>query len=469
MNAQNCQGRLLFKKFKVEVSLDYKATMITSDRRIEDNYAGTWKAGEIFTDFTKRELSCQKLLAAKKATLLEGWAHKNIDTAIRRDFSAGYPFPRIGHGQGYAPPPEYYADQPYFEGNPPEPIAEAVPLIDQLRSRQPFIPLLNNLPIAGPYYFIDEETDIPPNLDKEKYVLTPENETVFQSQDDYQKWLAQYLPAAMPVYFPKAPNDPEPEADPRTVRTLFETKEKWTDFLKIAGGRGINCGGQAQCGINFNLGNFRNSTDYIQCSTSTTYTGPDAPDNTSGTAIITVNPSVFSGRKISDVYTPEGGLYFDTYGRSIKKSDTLKQVDKFGNFLFNDWEKFPPTPLPDPLPILDQFLYEFYDRFFLFEYFNNKQKGCGQLIDAISKIYKDEDVMPYQLYFPYLTGFEEMSEFFVPFAAGFILQPFDFITTITASEGHLIATSTASKNDDGPFVQRSASSTITYTITYEDR
>jgi hypothetical protein len=461
MNAQNCQGRLLFKKFKVEVSLDYKATMTTSDRRIEDNYAGTWKAGEIFTDFTKRELSCPKLLAAKKATLAEGWAHKNIDTAIRRDFSAGYPFPSMGQGQGYAPPPEYYADQPYD-------VAEAVPLIDQLRSRQPFIPLLNNLPITGPYYFKDKETDIPPNLDKEQFVLSP-NETIFESQDDYQNWLAQYLPAAMPVYFPKAPNDPEPEADPRTVPTLFETKKKWTDFLKIAGGRGINCGGQAQCGINFNLTNPQNSTDHIQCSTSTTYSVPGAPDNTSGTAIIYGNPSVFSGRKISDVYTPDGGLYYDTYGRSIKKSDTLKQVDKFGNFLFNDWEKFPPTPLPDPLPIPDQFLYQFYDQFFLFEYFNNKQKGCGQLIDAISKIYKGKDVMPYQLYFPYQTGFEEMSEFFVPFAAGFMLYPFDFKTTITANDGLLIATSTASKSYDGPFLQRSAESTITYTITYEDR
>ena len=457
MSAQNCQARLLFKKFEVEVTLNYKGKIVNGDvYTIEDNYNGTWKAPNPFTDFTKRELSCPKLLAAKKATLTQGWVHKNIDAAIRRDFSTGYPFPAINAGQGYAPPPDYYANQPYH-------VAEAVPLIDQLRSRQPFIPIINSWGYGssnGPFYFKDEDGK-PPNLNATSLELTP-NETIFESQDDYQKWLTKYLPAATPVYYPGAPNDTG------TAPFLFATKTAWTDFLKDAGGRGITCGGQAQCGINLNLANAINNVDYIQCTTSTTY-ADDPSQNTQGTAIINTNPSIFSPYKLSNKVNPityEG--YYDTYTRSIKRSGDLRQVDGLGNFLYNDWEKFPPDPIPNPLPKIDSFLFDIYKEYFLFEYFNNKQKGCGQLIEAISKIYKGNDVMPYQLYMPYQQSFDQASDDFVPFAAQFNLYPYDFTTTITATEGCLIIESRASKNTVFFDYLTSHEAYIQYKITYEN-
>lgn len=474
MSAQNCQARLLFKSFKVEISVDYTATYQTANDlpnainyTIEDNYTGTYKARDPFTAFTKRELSCPKLLAAKKATLGEvGWVHKNLDTAIRRDFSTGYPFPAINAGQGYAPPPAYYANQPYD-------VDEAVPLIDQLRSRQPFIPIVNNSPVTGPYYFKDGDTGIPPNLDSERFVLNPDT-TVFESQDDYQKWLAKYLPTATPVYFPKAPNDPEPDANPRTVNTLFDTKAAWTSFLKDAGGRGINCGGQAQCGINLHIANVPNYEDYIQCSTTTKYTGPDAPPDTGGTAIMAYPPAFLT----HFVYDPKTDNV-TTYGRGYDKVDDKIQVDAVGNIKFLPWHVHPPAipnpppDPPDPVPPVYQVLWQIVRDNFFYQFFNNKQKGCKQLEAAVSKILKDDpDPRTFSL-LPSFGNFENETGDWMPFAAsggvGTWFNRGSFTPAVQPGGGSpLVITATANYRNENLDVIRAANCNITYTITYED-
>ena len=106
MNAQNCQARLLFKNFALTCEYYWFTEVVQINGEgvppqiISLTADGTWGHKALKLDFTKRELSCPILLAQAKTKATDGWAHKEIDAPIVRDFSMGYPYPAFGQGEG---------------------------------------------------------------------------------------------------------------------------------------------------------------------------------------------------------------------------------------------------------------------------------------------------------------------------------------------------------------------------------
>lgn len=381
MSAQNCQGRLLFSDFTV--TLDYYWHEESTDTypnditiHLEVTGEGTWTSKPPKLDFTKRELSCRKFLYPSRAKATDGWAHKQIDAPIVRDFSMGYPYPAFGQGEGPAYSADYYVNQLY--PNETEYTPEAVPLIDKIRARQQFVPILTQAWLTGPYYFL-EGSGFPPNLDQEHFALTP-NVAVFDSKDAYKAWLQTWIEGTRsPVYFPGAPNDPEPTANPRTVATLFPTKAAWLTFRDSAGGPGNGlCGGNAQCGVEFKL--VRDESAVITLTSKAAVTG--FPEET-GTAIAKAWPlRLFQfGAK-------------DTVGafREVATDDDDKiKVSANGVPQFGPWKDSPDLPEGLVQRLAGYMGSIRNDRIDViqgsgFPFFNKKQKGCAQFADAISAL-----------------------------------------------------------------------------------
>jgi len=505
MQAQNCQGRALFKTFKIKVDYNFELKFeFNSDffqEKATESLSGTWEQ-ELFVDFTKREISCPELLAKRKGILKshgQGWAHKTLDKAVVRDFSAGYPFPSKNSGVGYEYPAEYYANQKYPNNttpnpNPDEPPIppppEPVPLLDKLRSRQPFIPLVNNQTgifsfdnantFTTPFYYkIDDLEDplngYPPNWIKDEqgnfvFALTPDN-VIFDSKDAYTAWLATHLIGLKtPVFYPGAPNDPEPDANPRNIKTLFDTKEAWMNFLNGAGGKGINCGGQAQCGVKYET---VSSNELNFGELTYTYTYNSSNGDSVGTAKYRLQPS--------DIYL---NALNNPVRVSKKTTDILSQIkiDKNGNFNFDNWQNFSTV---DVFSSVYQNGIDYFKEYFLNEFFNKNQKGCENLKTALSKI-PTGNTEKYPLYnlswVPFFDNFENFLDFQGDgFYFGYIYkQGFvnewmyeSFPTAVLSESDTEIVFVRAGKRSEpliapGQSGYRSLLVDITYTITYED-
>jgi len=403
MNAQNCEARLKFKSFKVKIPYEVKQTLHNYFYDVTETITGTWEI-DLFTDFTKRELACPNLLFLKKRQLEQdgiGWAHKALDAPIMRDFSMGYPFPAWREGEGYEYPAEYYANQKYPNQTtpnpnpnlPPVPVPpEPVPLLDNLRKRQSLIPIINSASGDGPFYYkVEDEEDplygYPPNWPKVidfvsdeevfKYILSPD-QTVFSSKKDYTKWLATWLDGLKtPVYYPGAPNDPEPDANPRTIKTLFNTKKAWMDFLNGAGGRGTICGGNAQCGFVYKIPNRPSG----ELPPSLTYTGTASGAGTGGTTVtwgetIKRQPTTLAFSRFP-FRTSEEEVIQDQYYRPPK-------IDAIGNLKYKTWQKWN-SPYPDNFSAYQTLETVFYSHYF-FQYFNANQPGCRQFRETYKNI-----------------------------------------------------------------------------------
>lgn len=380
MTAQNCQARLLFENFAITVYYKWESNYaVTYNDGSESNSflaEGTWKHNPLKLDFTKRELSCPALLAHAKASATNGWAHKQIDTPIVRDFSMGYPYPAFNEGIGYEYPSEYYVDQiPHGD----------VPLIDKLLVRQPVGPIQSSASV--PFYFKNEDGR-PPNLPG-IYALMPD-ETLFETKEDYQKWLDKWLnKTASPVYFPNAPNDPEYAIPPiplenRKIPTLFPTKTEWLNFRNKAGGHGQSlCGGNAQCGVKFSLVN--DPEHVINCSSSSTIILEDQPpEHTSGTAVVRSIP-VFD-LSYMDFFSKVEGAGIG-YTRTAKKDEFDKiLVDRFGNMLFDDWVNDPPTNDHAQYLRVLMGVWQPGGGLVGFPFFNKNQKICSQFREYVKDI-----------------------------------------------------------------------------------
>jgi len=377
MSAQNCQARLLFSNFTL--TLDYywheESTQTFEGGQslhFELTGEGTWTSKPPKLDFTKRELSCQKFLIPARVKATDGWAHKQIDVPIVRDFSMGYPYPAFGQGEGQEYSAEYYVGQRYPNETGYTP--EAVPLMDKIRERQPLAPILTQAWLTGPYYFL-EESGFPPNLDQEHYALTPDT-AVFDSKEAYKAWLQTWLAGTRsPVYFPGAPNDPNSTASP----TLFPNKTDWLAFRDGAGGRGNGlCGGNAQCGVDFKL-----VRDEIAVITLTSLAESSGFPPSTGTAISKewpVSLFQFGAKNTSGAF------------REIATDDDDKiKVSANGLPQFGPWKDAPDLPVG-----LAQYLLGYMGSISSseldaisgsgFPFFNKKQKGCAQFAEAISGI-----------------------------------------------------------------------------------
>ena len=392
MSAQNCQARLLFKDFTLTCEYYWFEESIFEfgggiPNRIESFTAnGTWGHKALKLDFTKRELSCPSLLSQAKTSATDGWAHKQIDAPIVRDFSMGFPYPAFGQGEGQEYSADYYVDQRY--PNETGYIPEAVPLIDRIRTRQPLVPILTQAWLSGPYYFLDD-SGFPPNLNQDYYALTP-NTAVFESKDAYKAWLQTWLEGTRsPVYFPGAPNDPEPTANPRTVATLFPTKAAWLTFRDSAGGRGNGlCGGNAQCGVQFFLVNDPGAVVNLESSV----TGGFFPDRT-GTAISRAFPVDFFR------FTDNSLINHDMRGifrELILDVEGKTKVSASGLPEFGPWKVYPDAP--SGLADVQQ-LQNYMGRLEPlgpgagisltgsgFPFFNKNQKACSQFSETVAAI-----------------------------------------------------------------------------------
>jgi len=371
MSAQNCQARLLFSNFSVKIDYGFSCEYNASPYVLKESLTGIWQQ-DLFVNFTKRELSCPSLLLYKKGKLYQqkkGWAHKKIDSPIVRNMNAGYPFPAFNSGIGYNYPASYFADQKY--PNQEGYTQESVPLFENFRTRQEFIPLFNNQDSSvgrnGPFYYkitdpADPLNGHPPNwlknLDdpEKKYIfaLTPNN-TVFDTKEDYTNWLATFLENLnSPVYYPGAPNDPKPDVTPRKIPTLFKNKSDWMNFLNNAGGKGVACGGVAQCGVDYRLYNTQEQGT-LGYSGSIAETEGDAIE---GTAIYKDIPTILS--------------FVSGLGRIGKTNDDLlTEIDKNGNITFQTTAS-------------DSDVYQNISIGFA-KFFNKKQKGCIQFKNALKK------------------------------------------------------------------------------------
>lgn len=339
---------------------------------------GTWGHLPPKLNFTKRELSCPNFLGRAKQLSSTGWAHKQIDTPIVRDFSMGYPYPAFGEGIGYNYPSSYYVDQT---------AGGDVPLIDKLLIRQPVKPIQGSAGI--PFYYKNKDGTVP-NL-PENFALNPD-ETIFENKKDYQEWLDGWLnKTASPVYYPNAPNDPEyaiPQKplSERKIPTLFATKNDWLMFRNKAGGHGRSlCGGHAQCGVQFSLVN--DPDQIINCSSSRTDTiKGQPPQSISGTAVVKQIPVVLLN--YIDFFSKPGGAGIG-YTRSAKKNESGKiLIDKFGNINFEDWVNNFPTD-EYHYQELRQFMGGWNpnnDELIGFPFFNKKQKICSQFLEYVKTI-----------------------------------------------------------------------------------
>ena len=177
------------------------------------------------------------------------------------------------------------------------------------------------------------------------------------------------------------------------------------------------------------------------------------------------------------VYDPKSDNV-TTYGRGFDKVDDKIQVDSIGNAKFLPWHVHPPAipdPPPDPpepVPHVDQVLWQIVKDNFLYDFFNNKQKGCEQLGKAFSEIGKDDPDYPNPFsLLPSFGPFENETGDWMPFAAhGFLLNRGRYKTAVerNAGESPLRISSSASYRNENLGVLRTASCNIFYTITYED-
>jgi hypothetical protein len=386
MSAQNCQARLLFKNFTITIDYAYQwnENSFISGYGTFINKAqvnGTWGHKPLKLNFTKRELSCPNLLSETKTKAIDGWAHKQIDLPIVRDFGMGYPYPAFGQGTGQEYSANYYVDQRYPNETGYTP--EAVPLIDKLRTRQAVLPRINTA--YQPFYFL-EESGFPPNLDQEHFALTPDT-AVFDTKETYKAWLQTWLASTRsPVYFPGAPNDPEPTANPRKVPTLFPNKAAWLAFRDSAGGQGNSlCGGNAQCGIDFKL--VHDPLMVLNASTLRSFIGSDGGYSNEGTAITQQNPLV--ELSYMDLFSkPASENAYVGYTRTPQKNNDDKyKIDAYGNILFNEWVNNPAND--SKAQYLKNLVGKWNtttDELKGFPFFNKNQKICAQFREYVKNI-----------------------------------------------------------------------------------